>query len=79
MSEQFWEHILIAFIGTLPLIIGAAGALILALRKIEQIHKATNSLVKELVAAEKQESFAAGEKSEKDKNDPPAGMRPHHM
>jgi hypothetical protein len=37
-------------------------------RKIDEVHRATNSMKDELVAATQKEAFAAGQKSEKDKS-----------
>ena len=37
-------------------------------RKIDEVHKATNSIVTQLVETTKVEAFAAGQKDEKDKN-----------
>jgi hypothetical protein len=38
-------------------------------RKIDEVHKATNSMKDELVAATQKEAFAAGQKNEKEKTD----------
>jgi hypothetical protein len=38
-------------------------------RKIDEVHKATNSMKDELVAVTQKEAFAAGQKSEKAKSE----------
>jgi hypothetical protein len=41
--------------------------------KVETVHKATNSIVSQLVESTNREAFARGEKSEKDKFNPNPG------
>ena len=55
------------FIGTLPAIIVAATGLIVVLRKIEQVHKATNSMKDALVTAALAEGKSLGIKEERDR------------
>jgi uncharacterized membrane protein len=54
-------------IGNIATLVTAIGGFVVLFRKTEVIHKATNSLTDRLVAVTKTESFAAGVKSETDK------------
>jgi hypothetical protein len=61
----FSEAVLVALIVGIPATLGAIGAIIIGIRttrKIELVHKATNSMKDALVAVTEKEALARGKK-----------------
>jgi hypothetical protein len=66
------DTVLVAVLATIPPTLLGAAALVVALKttkKVEQVHKATNSLTDRLVASTRVEAHAAGVKEEKERRD----------
>lgn len=55
-----WTSIINTFVATLPLTITAIGGLLAVLYKVEQIHRATNSMKDALVATTRSDALQEG-------------------